>query len=68
MVLNLGRNLSCMNSTLIRPDPAETERTVELRVWFDNEGKTMDLPDLSKAGDAGNRQSLYYRFYVILCV
>ncbi|UJR37326.1 hypothetical protein I4U23_030034 [Adineta vaga] len=52
-----GRTLSCMNSTLLRQDPTETSRTVELRVWFDNEGKSMDLPDLSKGADAGNRQT-----------
>ena len=46
-----------MNSTLIRQDPTETPRTVELRVWYDNEGKSMDLPDLSKGGDMTNRQS-----------
>lgn len=48
-----------MNSTLIRQDPTETERTVELRVWYDTEGKSMDLPDLSKGADVGNRQSLF---------
>lgn len=47
-----------MNGTLIRHDPTETPRTVELRVWYDNEGKSMDLPDLSKGGDMTNRQSL----------
>ena len=55
--LCLGRNLSCTNTTLIRQDPTETPRTVELRVWFDNEGKSMDLPDLSKSSDTNNRQS-----------
>ncbi|CAF1214168.1 unnamed protein product [Adineta steineri] len=50
-----GRTLSCFNNTLIRHDPTETQRTVELRVWYDNEGKSMDLPDLSKGADAGNR-------------
>ncbi|CAM4870960.1 unnamed protein product [Rotaria socialis] len=53
-----GRTLSVSNSTLMRQDPTETERTVELRVWFDNEGKLMDLPDLSKAGEAGNRPTV----------
>ncbi|CAF2246060.1 unnamed protein product [Rotaria magnacalcarata] len=53
-----GRTLSVTNSTLTRQDPTETERTVELRVWFDNEGKLMDLPDLSKAGEAGNRPTV----------
>lgn len=52
-----GRTLSTVNSTLICPDPAETPRTVELRVWFDNEGKSMDLPDLSKGADLSNRQT-----------
>ncbi|CAF0927115.1 unnamed protein product [Adineta ricciae] len=52
-----GRTLSCMNSTLIRQDPTETPRTVELRVWFDNEGKSIDLPDLSKGADVGSRQT-----------
>ena len=42
-----------MNSTLICQDPVETPRAVELRVWFDNEGKSMDLPDLSKGADVG---------------
>ncbi|CAF4765905.1 unnamed protein product [Rotaria sp. Silwood1] len=53
-----GRTLSCINSTLIRQDPTETQRTVELRVWFDNEGKSIDLPDLSKGADNGNRQTV----------
>lgn len=61
---DLGRTLSCINTTLIRPDPTETQRTVELRVWFDNEGKSMDLPDLSKAGDVGNRQSQFLFSFV----
>lgn len=52
-----GRTLSTMNSTLICQDPADTPRTVELRVWFDNEGKSMDLPDLSKGADMSNRQT-----------
>lgn len=56
----LGRTLSCVNSTLIRLDPTETERTVELRVWYDNEGKSLDLPDLSKGADIGSRQSCIY--------
>lgn len=55
--LYLGRNLSCTNTTLIRQNPMETPRTAELRVWFDNEGKSMDLPDLSKPSDTNNRQS-----------
>ncbi len=58
----LGRTLSCINSTLIRQDPTETPRTVELRVWFDNEGKSMDLPDLSKGADLANRQSSIFLF------
>ncbi len=58
----LGRTLSCVNSTLTRLDPPETQRTVELRVWFDNEGKSMDLPDLSKGADMGNRQSCIFLF------
>ncbi len=61
-MLFLGRTLSSVNSTLIRQDPTETQRTVELRVWFDNEGKSMDLPDLSKGGDGGNRQSLFWNY------
>jgi len=54
-----GRTLSCFNSTLIRLDPTETPRTIELRVWFDNEGKSMDLPDLSKGADGGNRPATF---------
>ena len=57
-IVCLGRTLSCNNSTLVRQDPTETQRTVELRVWFDNEGKSIDLPDLSKGADVGNRQSM----------
>ncbi|CAF1163449.1 unnamed protein product [Adineta ricciae] len=52
-----GRTLSSVNSTLICQDPPETSRTMELRVWFDREGKTMDLPDLSKGSDVANRQA-----------
>lgn len=52
-----GRTLSGINSTMVCHDPAETPRTVELRVWFDNEGKSMDLPDLSKGADVSNRQT-----------
>jgi hypothetical protein len=48
-----------MNSTLIRQDPTETQRTVDLRVWYDNEGKSMDLPDLSKGADITNRQGSF---------
>ncbi len=59
----LGRTLSCVNSTLTRLDPPETQRTVELRVWFDNEGKSMDLPDLSKGADLANRQSSFFFFF-----
>ncbi|CAF0967358.1 unnamed protein product [Adineta ricciae] len=54
-----GRTLSSVNSTLICQDPPETSRTTELRVWFDREGKTMDLPDLSKGSDVANRQALF---------
>lgn len=54
-----GRTLSCFNNTLICQDPADTPRTVELRVWFDNEGKSMDLPDLSKGADMGTRQTAF---------
>ena len=35
----------------------ETHRTDELRVWYDSEGKFMDLPDLSKPPNANTRQS-----------
>jgi len=52
-----GRTLSCLNSTLIFHDPIETPRTVELCVWFENEGKSMDLPDLSKGAELGTRQN-----------
>jgi len=62
-IIFLGRTLSCLNTTLISQDPTETERTVELRVWFDNEGKSMDLPDLSKGADIGNRQSCLFFFF-----
>ena len=61
-----GRTLSCLNSTLICQDPAETPRTVELRVWFDNEGKSMDLPDLSKGADVANRQTPFKTFSQII--
>jgi len=61
-----GRTLSCMNGTLIRHDPTETPRTVELRVWYDNEGKSMDLPDLSKGGDMTNRQTAMKTFSQIV--
>ena len=61
-----GRTLSCLNSTLIAQDPADTPRTVELRVWFDNEGKSMDLPDLSKGADAGARQTVYKTFSQVI--
>jgi replication factor A1 len=61
-----GRTLSCFNSTLICHDPPETQRTVELRVWFDNEGKTMDLPDLSKGAEMGNRQTAFKTFSQII--
>ncbi len=44
---------------MICQDPADTPRTVELRVWFDNEGKSMDLPDLSKGADMGTRQTAF---------
>jgi hypothetical protein len=64
-IIFLGRTLSCVNSTLVRQDPTETQRTVELRVWFDNEGKSMDLPDLSKGADIGNRQSCFFFFLFI---
>jgi hypothetical protein len=66
----LGRTLSCLNGTLICHDPTETPRTVELRVWFDNEGKSMDLPDLSKGADIGNRQSLFtsLMYHPFLCL
>ncbi len=57
-----GRTLSSINSTLIVQDPANTPRTVELRVWFDHEGKSMDLPDLSKGADVGNRQMAFKTF------
>lgn len=57
-----GRTLSCMNSTLMRSDPPETERTIELRAWFDTEGKTMDLPDLSKGGDVTARPTAIKTF------
>ncbi len=61
-----GRTLSCLNSTLICHDPTETERTVELRVWYDNEGKSMDLPDLSKGAELGNRQTAFKTFSQII--
>ncbi|CAF1246914.1 unnamed protein product [Rotaria sordida] len=51
-----GRTLSTLNSTLISQDPIETQRTIELRTWYDKEGKLMDLPDLSKGADIGNQQ------------
>ena len=52
-----GRTLSALGSTLLSQDPPDTERTVELRAWFDSEGKSMDLPDLSKGGDVSTRQT-----------
>jgi replication factor A1 len=61
-----GRTLSCFNSTLICHDPTETQRTVELRVWFDHEGKSMDLPDLSKGAEVGNRQNPFKTFSQII--
>lgn len=50
-----GRSLSCLNTTLIRENPSETERTNELTNWFDNGGKSMDLIDLSKGIENSNR-------------
>ncbi|UJR08912.1 hypothetical protein I4U23_013166 [Adineta vaga] len=61
-----GRTLSCINSTLICEDPTDTSRTAELRAWFDREGKTMDLPDLSKGADIGNRQTPFKTFSQII--
>ncbi|CAF1322117.1 unnamed protein product [Adineta steineri] len=54
-----GRSLSCFNSTLICLEPSDTPRTAELRAWYDTEGKSMDLPDLSKGSDGGNRQASF---------
>ena len=48
-----------MNSTLTSLNPVDTQRTIELRTWFDNEGKLMDLPDLSKNVDIGNQQDSF---------
>ena len=58
LLLQSGRTLSCMNNTLVRSDPTETPRTVELRVWYDTEGKSLDLPDLSKGAEMGSRPGL----------
>ncbi|CAF1562798.1 unnamed protein product [Rotaria magnacalcarata] len=52
-----GRTLSTVSSTLICQDPTETSRTMELHTWFEKEGKSMDLPDLSKGADVGNQQA-----------
>lgn len=43
----------------MRSDPPDTQRTIELRAWFDSEGKTMDLPDLSKGGEVSSRPGQY---------
>ncbi|CAF3669774.1 unnamed protein product [Rotaria sp. Silwood1] len=57
-----GRTLSTVSSTLICLDPIETPRTIELRNWFDKEGKSIDLPDLSKGGEIGNQQAPFKTF------
>lgn len=54
-----GRTLSCLNSTLLCQEPAETPRTLELRVWFEREGRSIDLPDLSKGGETSSRQASF---------
>ena len=43
---------------MVRLDPSDIERTGELRRWFDSEGKSMDLPDLSNSTDATHRGGL----------
>ncbi|CAF3183622.1 unnamed protein product [Rotaria sp. Silwood2] len=57
-----GRTLSTLSSTLICLDPIETPRTIELRNWFDKEGKSIDLPDLSKGAEIGNQQAPFKTF------